>query len=58
MSKSYDPRAKEALDRWLEIEARGGTPEAWWSQHNGYRVVDSVEWAVLQRQLNKEIYGC
>lgn len=47
---SYEPQVqvKEALDRWLTIEAKGGDPIAWWSKHNGYRVVDRTEWALLQ----------
>jgi hypothetical protein len=52
-----DPRALEAWERWRTITAKGGTPEAWWSEHNGYRVFDSLEWVLLNSRLRREAEG-
>ena len=52
--RSYEPEVKVALERWLEIESKGGTPQAWWSKHNGYRVVDEDEWIRLNARLRRE----
>jgi hypothetical protein len=52
--KSYEPEVRAALTDRLAIEARGGEPLAWWSKHNGYRVVDQNEWYALQARLRRE----
>jgi hypothetical protein len=38
-----DPRARQALNRWHELKAKGAVVKIWYSDHNGYQVVDMNE---------------
>lgn len=45
-----DPRAREAWMRWHELKAKGAVVKAWYSDYNGYQVVDMDEEASRLRR--------